>query len=134
MEYELRIEKPYKIFVRENLSRTEFADELAKSLTNRKQILKLMSMNHFDMETNSRPENLIAFKRAYDNSLKAVGRCLDRCCSDWIAGAKENFLYAFFPFVYGIYPYAVVTKEQRSVLETADVNFAYHPIYELAQL
>jgi len=131
-EYELWIEELDKISVRENLSKAEFTDELAKSLANRKQLLKLMSMNHFDMEANSRPENLVEFKRAYGNSLKAVGRCLDRCCSDWTAREKENFLYAFFPFVYGIYPYAVVTEEQRSAMETADVNFVYHSVYELA--
>ena len=131
-EYELWIEELDKISVRENLSKAEFTDELAKSLANRKQLLKLMSMNHFDMEANSRPENLVEFKRAYGNSLKAVGRFLDKCCPDWTAGEKENFLYAFFPFVYGIYPYAVVTEEQRSAMETADVNFVYHSVYELA--
>lgn len=131
-EYELWIEELDKISAREDLSKAEFADELAKSLANRKQLLKLMSMNHFDMEANSRPENLVEFKRAYGNSLKAVGRCLDRCCSDLTAREKENFLYAFFPFVYGIYPYAVVTEKQKSAMEEADVNFVYHSIYELA--
>ena len=113
-EYELWIEELDKISARENLSKAEFADELAKSLANSKQ------------------ENLVEFKRAYGNSIKAVGRCLDKCCPDWTAREKENFLYAFFPFVYGIYPYAVVTEEQRSAMEAADVNFVYHSIYELA--
>ena len=89
-------------------------------------------MNYFDMEANSRQENLIEFKRAYGNFLKAVVRCLDRCCSDWTVREKENFLYAFFPFVYGIYPYTVVTEKQKSAMEAADVNFVYHSIYELA--
>ena len=48
-------------------------------------------MNYFDMEANSRQENLIEFKRAYGNFLKAVVRCLDRCCSDWTVRKKEKF-------------------------------------------
>ena len=114
------------------LTREEFADKLAKSLENREQLLKLMSMNHFDMETNSRQENLIEFKKSYGNSLKAVNRCLNKFFPQMSAKDKENFLYAFFPFVYGIYPYAVVTEKQAEAMTAADTNFIYHSIYELA--
>ena len=114
------------------LTREEFADKLAKSLENRLQLLKLMSMNHFDMEMNSRLENLIEFKKSYGNSLNAVKRCLDKFFPTMTALDKENFLYAFFPFVYGIYPYAVVTDAQKQALKAADINFSYHTIYELA--
>lgn len=114
------------------LTREEFADKLAKSLENREQLLKLMSMNHFDMETNSRIENLIEFKKSYGKSLQAIKRCLDKFFPKMTAIDKENFMYAFFPFVYGIYPYAVVSASQRQAMETAKTNFAYHTIYELA--
>ena len=114
------------------LTREEFADKLAKSLENRLQLLKLMSMNHFDMEMNSRLENLIEFKKSYGNSLNAVKRCLDKFFPAMTDADKENFLYAFFPFVYGIYPYAVVTDVQKQALKAADINFSYHTIYELA--
>ena len=114
------------------LTREEFADKLAKSLENRKQLLKLMSMNHFDMEMNSRLENLIEFKKAYGNSLNAVKRCLDKFFPAMTELDKEIFLYAFFPFVYGIYPYAIVSDEQRQALSKAGTNFVYHTIHELA--
>ena len=114
------------------LTREEFADKLAKSLEKRLQLLKLMSMNHFDMEMNSRLENLIEFKKSYGNSLNAVKRCLDKFFPAMTDADKENFLYAFFPFVYGIYPYAVVTDVQKQALKAADINFSYHTIYELA--
>ena len=116
----------------ETLTKIQLAAALAKSLENRHQLLKLMSMNHFDMEMNSRAENLTEFKRAYGNSLKAVKICLDKFCKDFTEEEKQNFLYAFFPFVYGIYPYAVVTEEQKQAMTKADVNFQYHSIYELA--
>lgn len=114
------------------LTREEFADKLAKSLENRRQLLKLLSMNHFDMEINSRLENLVEFKKSYGNSLAAVKRCLDKFFPAMTELDKENFLYAFFPFVYGIYPYAIVSDEQRKAMTEAGINFVYHTIYELA--
>ena len=42
----------------------DFADALAKSLQNRSLLLKLMSMNHYDMEENTRPEMLMYGKEA----------------------------------------------------------------------
>ena len=42
------------------------------------------------------------------------------------------FIYNFFPFIYGIYPYAVVTEKQREAMDKAGVNYDYHTIYELA--
>ena len=116
----------------EALTREEFADKLAKSLENRHQLLKLLSMNHFDMEMNSRLENLIEFKKSYGNSLNEVKRCLDKFFPKMTELDKENFLYAFFPFVYGIYPYAIVSDAQKSAMKSADINFSYHTIYELA--
>ncbi len=45
-------------------SRTELAEQIAKSLERRKQLLRLLSMNNYDMEENSRKELLASFKRA----------------------------------------------------------------------
>ena len=49
----------------ETLSSDELAKALAYSLTRREQLLKLLAMNHYDMEANSRPENLTEFKISY---------------------------------------------------------------------
>ena len=49
----------------ENLTRKQLAEEIARSLQNREQLLKLLSMNNFDMEANSRRELLTSFKEAY---------------------------------------------------------------------
>ena len=107
------MQREYELWVKElnalqsknaSLSREELADALARSLEKRSRLLKLLSMNHFDMEENSRYENLVEFKRAYGNSIKAVKRCLDKFCSDMTEKEKQEFLYAYFPFIYGIYP------------------------------
>ena len=116
----------------EALTRDELAGELARTLEAREQLLKLMSMNHYDMEANSRMERLTEFKRAYGLSLKAVERLVEKFCPDMAERERQAFLYAFFPFIYGIYPYAVVTDKQREAMDRAQVGYAYHSIYELA--
>lgn len=115
-----------------SMTRTELAGALARTLEKRRQLLKLMSMNHYDMEANSRMERLIEFKRAYGCSLKAVDRLLQTFVPDMTDREREDFLYAFFPFIYGIYPYAVVTGKQREAMEQAETGYVYHSIYELA--
>ena len=56
----------------EKMTSSEFADALAHSLEERKNLLKIMSMNHYDMEENSRLERLIDFKVVYGQSLAEV--------------------------------------------------------------
>lgn len=113
------------------LTRSELADALARSLEKRERLLKLLSMNHYDMEENSRLENLIEFKRSYGKTLKAIEHCLERHCPDMRPKDREEFIYAYFPFMYGIYPYAVVTDKQRKAMEEAGLDFKYHSVYEL---
>lgn len=109
----------------------ELARELAKSLEKRILLLKLMSMNHYDMEENSRIERLVEFKTAYGNSIRALDRLLEKFCL-WMGPVdRQEFLYAFLPFVYGVYPYTVVTDKQKEAMEKAGTDFVYMSIYEM---
>ena len=119
---------------RERMTREEIAGVLARSLEKRAQMLKLMSMNHFDMEANSRMERLVPFKTAFGNSIRTVDRLLQKFLPEMGQGERQEFLYAFFPFTYGIYPYAVVTEKQREAMERAEVGYVSHSIYSLAYL
>lgn len=109
----------------------EFADALAHSLEERKNLLKIMSMNHYDMEENSRLERLIEFKVAYGQALAEVRNCLDQFFPKMTAQDKEDFVFSFFPFLFGIYPYAVVTEKQREAMAQANVYYVYRSIYEI---
>ena len=53
----------------ETMGRKEFAEVLAHSLEERGNLLKLMAMNHYDMEENSRMERLVEFKVIYGKAL-----------------------------------------------------------------
>ena len=113
----------------EVLSSEELAGKIAASIQNRAQLLKLLSMNNYDMEANSRPELLTSFKKAYGESMRNMRRLLEKFCP-WMGEAeRENFIYVFFPFMFGIYPYAEVTEKQRYAMKEAGVDFAYQTIY-----
>lgn len=116
----------------EEMTREEFADALAHSLEERKNLLKIMSMNHYDMEENSRIERLTEFKVAYGQSLAEIRNCLDKFFPEMTAQDKQNFIFSFFPFMFGIYPYTVVTEKQKEAMAQAKVNYVYMSIYEIA--
>ena len=116
-----------------NLTVTDFADALAHSLEHRERLLKLMAMNHYDMEGNSRMENLVAFKRVYAGAMRAVARCLETFFPTMTADDVQGFIYAFFPFMFGIYPYTVVTDKQRQALEEAQADYVYLSIYDITR-
>lgn len=131
-EYELWISYLKKEMERhEQMSKDEFADMLARSLEERPQLLKILSMNHYDMETGSRAEHLAEFKVVYGESLRTVMMCLDKYFPDMVALEKQNFIYIFFPFMFGIYPYTFVTEKQRIAMEEAKVNYVFMTIYEI---
>lgn len=115
----------------EILSRKELADRIARSLQDRTQLLKLLSMNNYDMEANSRQELLTSFKVAYGGSMKNLCRILNKFCPDMTVAEIQNFTYVFFPFMFGIYPYTSVTEKQRTAMKEADVDYVYQSVYEL---
>lgn len=131
-EYELWMEEIQQIMDNHDiLSKQEFADYIAKSLEHRGQLLKIMSMNMYDMEENSRMENLVNFKQVYGQSLDMMLRCVGKFFPDMTAKEKQSFIYRFFPFIYGIYPYTMVTEKQKKAMELAGVNYVYHTIYDI---
>ena len=118
----------------EALTNDELAQELARSLEKRVLLLKLLSMNLYDMEENSRMERLVEFKAAYGNSIQAVARLLEKFRPQMGPADRQQFLYTFFPFMYGIYPYAVVTDKQREAMKEAGTDFVYMSVYDMAYI
>ena len=100
-------------------------------LQKREQLLKLLAMNNYDMEANSRQENLVAFKAAYGRSISNIRGILSRFISDMTEDEIQGFIYAFFPFLFGIYPYSVVTDKQKKAMKDAGVDFKYQTIYKI---
>ena len=131
-EYELWI-RDLEILYQENerMSVNEFAGAVAHTLEKRECLLKLLAMNHYDMEANSRMENLVAFKVAYGNSLRAVSCCLGKFFPSMSVGDIQGFIYAFFPFLFGVYPYTVVTEKLKAAMQEAGVDYVCLSVYEI---
>ena len=131
-EYELWVEAMNAVMDRkDHLTRDELAQVLARTLTDRPRLLRLLSMNHFDMEANSRPEKLAEFKVAYGASLETVIRMVQRYIPEMGEAERQQFLYTFFPFIYGIYPYTSVTEKQKTAMEQAKIPYVYQSAYDL---
>lgn len=131
-EYKLWVKNLTEIYLsRMAMSKDEFAGAVAKSLEERPQLLKILSMNHYDTERFSRPEHLKEFKKAYGETLEAVNNCLIKFFPHMAKEERQDFIYAFFPFMFGIYPYTAVTEKQRAAMEKAGVDFKDMSVYEL---
>ena len=80
-------------------------------------------MNHYDMESRSRLDNLVEFKKSYGNSMAAVTHCLEKFFPKMTIHDIQDFLYVFFPFLFGIYPYTYVTEKQTEAMEEANTEY-----------
>ena len=131
-EYELWVEAMDTVMADQvAMTRDELAQTIARTLTDRPRLLRLLSMNLYDMEANSRPERLAEFKVAYGASLNAVSRMVDKYAPEMDEATRQQFLYTFFPFIYGIYPYTSVTEKQKTAMEQAGIPYVYQSAYDL---
>ncbi|MBR1842477.1 MAG: TetR family transcriptional regulator [Oscillospiraceae bacterium] len=106
-------------------------EAIAGSLAKRGQLLKLLSMNNYDMEASSRKENLVSFKKAYGRSMELVSELLRKYRPEMGESERRRFIYMFFPFMFGIYPYTAVTDKQKTAMKDAGIDYVYQSTYEL---
>lgn len=119
------------IYNNTSLLKTEFANKFAISISNRPIMLKILSMNHYDMESGSRPEFLTEFKLVYGQTISTVTDCLEKFFSSMTVQDIQGFIYAFFPFLFGIYPYTTVNEKQKSAMKAANIDFVFMTIYDI---
>lgn len=115
----------------ETMSPDQFAEAIAHTLEKRGCMLKLLSMNLYDMEGNSRRENLVDFKRVYADSMKALTSCLEKFFPYMTETDVQEFLYAVYPFLFGIYPYTTATEKQKQAMDLAHIKYVNYSIYEI---
>lgn len=132
-EYDLWIADLEKIAADDApLSRKDASERIARSLEKRVQLLKLLSMNNYDMEANSRPEFLVSFKASYGKSMSVFRSILEKVCPETDENRLTEIVYVFFPFMFGLYPYSSVTEKQSAAMREAGVDFVGHSVYELS--
>ena len=118
---------------RTDLPAERFPAAFSALLEKRNCMLKLMSMNLYDLEAGSRMENLVSFKKEYDRSMRAVADCLQKHCPFVTEDDTQQFIYAFFPFLFGVYPYTNAGEKQLEAMDIAGVRYRKHTVTEITQ-
>ena len=116
----------------DSLDDRALADGLARSLKKHPQLLKLMTMNLYDMEENSRLEKLAEFKGVYARAVEAIRSLVVKLKGNWDSERMDRFVFSFLPFVYGIYPYVFTSKKQEAAMRAAGMHPKRLGIYELS--
>lgn len=107
------------------------AKKIAGTLEKRILLLKISAMNLYEIEENSRSERLVEYKKAFRSSMEAFSGCLDKCLPDLSEAKHDAIRYAFFPFTYGIYPYAFPSEKQCEAMKQAKITFEVQSVYDL---
>lgn len=79
----------------------------------------------------SRLDNLVEFKKSYGNSMAAVTHCLEKFFPKMTIHDIQDFLYVFFPFLFGIYPYTYVTENRQRRWKKHIQNMFCYPYMKL---
>lgn len=116
----------------EDTKAVELPKKLAMSLEKRTLMLRLLSVNLYDMEENSRIERLVEFKKAYCASVEAFDVLLQKALPDQSEQERRETLVAAFEFIHGVYPYAHATKKQIEAMKEAGCRYEKKSIYELS--
>lgn len=123
-----------KIFEQnEKLSKQEFVDKITDSLLKRKTLLKLISMNMFEMEANSSVESITNFKLAFKETTCLLKKCICKFFNIKELEAEE-ITFTFLPFLVGVYPYTSVTNKMKKAIEKADFKYSYYTEKELIKM
>lgn len=112
--------------------RETLSDLLAKSLEKRKLMLKLLAVNLYDLEENSRMECLISFKKAYAASRVHMFAIMKTCHPDLSDEQLMQKMLALLAFLHGIYPYCYATEKQSAAMKAAGIETKAQKIYNLA--
>lgn len=115
----------------DTLTAEELASLLARTLEKRELLLKIQAMNLYEIEENSRLERLEDFKRSFFRAMNAVDGCLAKFLPEMTEQERSDFRYAFFPFIYGVYPYAFPTGKQCAAMEKAGISYQPVTVYEI---
>lgn len=115
----------------EQLTADELVGAIARTLSPRECLLKISAMNLFEIEESSRPDNLADYKAAFKDSVEAFEAVLRQHKPDLSSRRIEEIRYAFFPFMYGIYPYAYPTDKQLEAMDRVQLRYRKSTIYEI---
>ena len=120
-----------KIIDEGELGREKLAKKLSESLGSRKLMLKLLAVNLYDMEENSRMERLVSFKKAYGRSRDVLAELIKKNYPGIKKKELDEFIFTFLPFLHGVHPYAFATSKQIEAMDEAGIKYLETTIEKL---
>lgn len=132
-EYELWAASLARLKEQGSLDDAHLAAGLAESLEERSQMLKLLAMNLYDIEQNSRLENLVEFKRVYGGAVRALRDLVATSKPQWDEARMDCFVFSFMPFLHGVYPYAFHSEKQLAAMKEAGIARPNLTIYSMVR-
>lgn len=130
-EYDLWNSDLEKLYQAGALSRDAFSKQLANTLSQRDYLLKIQCMNLYEIEEHSRQERLTDFKCSYKRSMELVDLLLQQSFPQMSETQRHQFAYAFFPFMYGLYPFVYPTQKQLQAMHDADMTVEATTIFDI---
>lgn len=115
------------------LEKNDFIQKFSKLLENRKKFLKLLTINLHDIEVNCRMERLVEFKVRYKESMEKVGEGIKIYFKDFSEREVQDFIFQFFPYLFGIYPYTYPSDEQKEAMIKAGLDFPKLTIHDMVE-
>ena len=89
-------------------------------------------MNLYDLEESCSLDELTVFKQEYKRALDTVEHLLVVYFPQMGRTDINKFIYIFFPFMFGLYPYANVTQKQKDAMTSAGIKFPTKRVYDFA--
>ena len=120
-EYRLWADDLEQILSHDGYDIQGFAAAISESIAKRETLLKILCMNLYEIEENSRTERLVEFKKHYGRTIDIIDAALEKFFPDMTTEDRTDFVYEFYPFLYGLYPYVYPTKKQMTAMEMAGI-------------
>ena len=111
-------------------SSDEVMEKLASSLRERDVMLRILNMNLFEIEINSRVEHLAEFKKSYMEETKLLKRYLAICKPSLDETTAEGFVRNLNAFLIGLYPFTHHTEKQLEAMKIAGMEEEDPSVYE----
>ena len=118
-EYRLWADDLNQILSHDGYDILSFAVAISESIVKRETLLKILCMNLYEIEENSRTERLVEFKKHYGRTIDIIDAALEKFFPDMTNEDRTDFIYEFYPFLYGLYPYVYPTKKQMDAMKMA---------------
>ena len=103
------------IFSAKKSSYSTLSEQIAHTLEKKETLLRILNMNLFEIEQNSRIERLAEFKKLYLRSTVALTEILHSLQSTITDLECEQFCESFLSFLFGVYPFAFHTEKQKKL-------------------